>query len=518
MELDEYRRRAEGFLRELNEEFYRNGAGLKASLDTAPIYERNSDLFTRAEVERALRDLRDAAASRSAAPQERSVGGNGGLASFEVESDTARSVRYLAEFACHGYLDMATRELTDAIVSAETRAVVEFEGRTIPFRMSQVLLANEPNERARAALEAARQQVTEAINPKREERMETLHSLVRDLGFSDYKSFCADLGGMDLEGLAAMMEAFLDETDAVYTRAMEKATSAILGMRLKDVRRHDLAFLFRGARFDDMFRGDRVVATLESTVAAMGLPHDEYPNIHIDAEPRDSKSPRAFSVPLDVPARVVLVIMPHGGHDDYHSILHEAGHAWHYGSVRRDLDFEYKWLGDNSVTEAYAFLFEYLACNERWLAEHTTGAFIDEYRAHAMLHKAYMLRRYAAKLLYELRLHGGGSLSEMPGEYASILTDALKVQYPETDYLADVDDGFYVARYLRAWMFEAHLRDFLTRRFGERWYAYAETGAALRELFSEGQRLPVEELAARLGTGPVDPSPLVQEILDKLEA
>ncbi|MGE5592569.1 MAG: hypothetical protein ACM3X3_02650 [Betaproteobacteria bacterium] len=517
MELDEYRRRAEGFLRELNEEFYRNGAGLKASLDTAPIYERNGDLFRRAEVARALRDFRGAAAPCAAAPRETTAAGDG-LSPFEPESDAARSARYLAEFACFGYLDMATRELTDAVVSAETQAVVEFEGKRIPFRMSQVLLANEPNERARAALEAARQQVTMGINPQREERMEMLHSLVRDLGFSDYKSFCADLGGMDLEGLAAMMEGFLDETDAVYTRAMEKAASAILGMRLKDVRRHDLAFLFRGARFDDMFRGDRVVATLESTVAAMGLPRDEYPNIHIDAEARENKSPRAFSVPLDVPARVVLVIMPHGGHDDYHSILHEAGHAWHYGSVRPDLQFEYKWLGDNSVTEAYAFLFEYLACSGRWLAEHTAGTLIDEYRAHAMLHKAYMLRRYAAKLLYELRLHGGGSFSEMPGEYAGLLTDALKVRYPESDYLADVDDGFYVVRYLKAWMFEAHLRDFLTRRFGERWYAYAETGAALRELFSEGQRLPVEELAARLGTGPVDPSPLVQEILDNLEA
>ncbi|MBC7081879.1 MAG: hypothetical protein H5T95_00095 [Firmicutes bacterium] len=516
MELDEYRRRAESFLRELNEEFYRNGAGLKVSLDTSPIYERNSDLFDKAEVLSILERLRSVRGPQIGAPPEAPAAGRGPAG--EGESDAARLARYLAGFACDGYLEMATREVTDAIVSAETQAVVEFEGRKIPFRMSQVILANEPNERARAVLEAARQEVTIGINPQREERMEMLHSLVGDLGYADYKSFCADIGGVDLDGLAGMMEDFLDETESVYTRAMERAASTILGMRLKDVSRHDLAFLFRGARFDDMFRQDRVVATLESTVAAMGLSREDYPNIHIDAEVRENKSPRAFCAPLDVPGKVMLVIMPHGGHDDYHSILHEAGHAWHYGSVRPDLPFEHRWLGDNSVTEAYAFLFEYLATSERWLAEHTTGPFLDEYRTFALLHKLYMLRRYAAKLLYELRLHGGGSLSEMPREYASLLTEALKVRYPESDYLADVDDGFYVARYLRAWIFEAHLRHFLMKRFGERWYAYAETGAALRELFSEGQRLPVEELAARLGIGAADPSPLVQEILDNLGA
>ncbi len=502
VEVEEYRRRAEGLLRELNEEFYRNGAGLKASLDTSPIYKRNGDLFDREQVLSLLEAAR--AAMRTPAG--------------EAATDVARCAAYLARFAVDGYLEMGTKEATDDIVSAETQAVVELEERKIPFRMSQVVLANEPNERARAALEAARQKATTGLNPRREERMEMLHSLAGDLGYASYKSFSADTGSIDLDGLAGMMEEFLDETEDAYTQGMEKAAGAILGMRLRDVSRHDLGFLFRGARFDDMFRQDRVITTLESTVAGMGLGHEDYPNIHVDAEVRENKSPRAFSAPLDVPGRIMLVIMPHGGQDDYHSILHEAGHAWHYGSVRADQPFEYRWLGDNSVTEAYAFLFEYLTMSERWLEEHTSGPHIEEYRRFAALHKLYLLRRYAAKLLYELRLHGGELLSAMPREYASLLSEALKVRYPGSDYLADVDDGFYVARYLRAWIFEAHLRAFLVKRFGERWYAYPETGAALRELFSEGQRLPVEELAARLGTGALDPAPLVEELLDNLGA
>ncbi|MCR4401437.1 MAG: hypothetical protein NUW12_01455 [Firmicutes bacterium] len=514
MELEEYRLRAEAFLRDLNEELYLNGAGLKASLDTSSIYERNADLFEKCEVLAILEMFRGA--TKPSVLGHMCASGTLSGTGADGEAGSESSARCLAGFACDGFLAAATRDITDAIVSAETLAVVEFEGREIPFRNSKVVLANEPNERARAALEAERQRVTIANNPRREERMETFHSLVRDLGYTDYKSFCADVGGIDLDSLGQAMQDLLDETEAAYTRAMERAAGSVLGMRLRDVRRHDLAFLFRGARFDEMFREEKVVPTLEATVAGMGLSIRNHPNIHIDSQARDNKSPRAFCAPLDVPGKVMLVIMPHGGHDDYHSILHEAGHAWHYGNVRPDLPFEHRWLGDDSVTEAYAFLFEYLATCERWLAENTAGTLLEEYRAFALLHKLYMVRRYAAKLLYELRLHGGSDLAEMPREYASILTDALKVRYPESDYLTDVDDGFYSARYLRAWVFEAHLRHFLMKRFGERWYAYAETGAALRELFSEGQRLPVDALAARLGIGAADPAPLVEEILDSL--
>lgn len=513
VEPEEYRRRAEEFLRELNEEFYRNGAGLKDSLDVSSVFEKHADLFEKDQVMSLLESARESRLAAPVAPSE-----SPGLPGLMEATEDGKRARYLARFAVDGFLDMATKELTDAVTSSETQAHVESEGKAIPYRASQVVLANEPNSRARAALEAARQQVTRKSNPKREERMEMLHSLVGELGYPDYKSFCTEARGMDLEGLSARMQGFLDDTESLYTRAMERAASSVLGMRLRDVSRHDLGFLFRGIEFDDMFSGGRVVATLESTVAAMGLAHEGYPNIHIDAEARERKSPRAFCATLDVPGRIVLVIMPHGGHDDYHSILHEAGHAWHFGSVRPDHAFEYRWLGDNSVTETYAFLFQYLAADENWLLDYVRGPHVDEYRGFAAMRKLFMLRRSAAKLLYELRLHGGKSLADMPQEYAALLTDALKVPYPESYYLADVDDGFYVAEYLRAWVFEAQLRSFFIERFGERWYAYPEAGQALRELFAEGQRFGVEELAQKLGMPGLDLDVVLQELVDNLKA
>jgi hypothetical protein len=68
----------------------------------------------------------------------------------------------------------------------------------------------------------------------------------------------------------------------------------------------------------------------------------------------------------------------------------------------------------------------------------------------------YFVRRYAAKLLYEIEFHTA-SRSDLDAAHANVelLADALKISPSPTDYLADMDGGFYVTEYLRSWAFEA---------------------------------------------------------------
>ena len=70
------------------------------------------------------------------------------------------------------------------------------------------------------------------------------------------------------------------------------------------------------------------------------------------------------------------------------------------------------------------------------------------------MHELYLVRRYAAKLIYELSLHNS-DFSGVGAEYAERLTAATLFAYTEHDHLSDVDPGLYCARYLRAWRLEA---------------------------------------------------------------
>src|SRR5947207_1361201 len=82
----------------------------------------------------------------------------------------------------------------------------------------------------------------------------------------------------------------------------------------------------------------------------------------------------------------------------------------------------------------------------------------------------------------------------MRSRYVELLGDALKVEPSDTDYLADIDDGFYASQYLRAWAFEAQLRAYLREKFGNAWFTCKEAGSLLRELWSEGQKPTADEL------------------------
>ena len=68
------------------------------------------------------------------------------------------------------------------------------------------------------------------------------------------------------------------------------------------------------------------------------------------------------------PARSISCSRPVGGHDDFAVLFHEGGHTEHYASVDPGLAFEFRMLGDNAITESFAFLLERLVENPLWLA------------------------------------------------------------------------------------------------------------------------------------------------------
>jgi hypothetical protein len=96
--------------------------------------------------------------------------------------------------------------------------------------------------------------------------------------------------------------------------------------------------------------------------------------------------------------------------------------------------------------------------------------------------------------------------------YATLLGAAARVAWPQETYLADLDPGFYVACYLRAWALETHLRAHLRERFGERWFEQREAGDALRALWRDGQRLSAEELLGELTGAELDFGALLADL------
>jgi hypothetical protein len=190
----------------------------------------------------------------------------------------------------------------------------------------------------------------------------------------------------------------------------------------------------------------------------------------------------------------MLVIQPKGGMDDWRALFHEAGHAEHFANTAPGLPVEEKRLGDRAVTEGWAFLMEHMVDDPAWLSRRLDFARPGDLAADSAVSLLWLSRRYCAKLLYEIELHQADDLGAMKARYVELLGNALKIEPSETDWLADVDGGFYATEYLRAWAFEAQMRFHLRERFGNDWFVKKEAGSLLRELWSLGQKPTADEI------------------------
>jgi hypothetical protein len=221
-----------------------------------------------------------------------------------------------------------------------------------------------------------------------------------------------------------------------------------------------------------------------------------------DVGDRPGKRARAFCAPTRVPEEVYLVLRPHGGQSDYTTLLHEAGHALHFANVRDDFPFEYRWLGDNSVTESYAMLFDHRMKDRGWLLRYTElgTSRVDDFLRLAGFEELHYLRRYCAKLIYEVEAYGDDAdWNDLPDLYVETLTAATNFQYRAADAFIDFDPRYYSTRYLRAWQLQALLNESLVERFDIDWYRNPSAGPwMIRELWAEGQRETAEELAQRV--------------------
>ncbi len=472
-ELDAFRDDADRFIAELDEEYYLHLAGHKETLELESIYERHESL-TRLETAKRLQG----------APVE------------------------LRRFACEGYLGGLTRSHQEQLAGVEASLETTVDGERVPYRMLRVVTSNEPDRDRRERLERARLDLLdEHLNPVYLDAARIDREAVRQLDAPNYYELYKGFG-FRLDELAAECADLLDETERLWEQAGDGLFRERLGIGLADARPADVARLFRAPELDSSYPSDRMLPALEATLRDLGIDLASQENVHLDIEQRPGKSPRAFCSPIEVPGKVMLVIQPIGGHDDWSALFHEAGHTEHYAHTSAGLPMEAKRLGDMAVTEGWAMLLQGLVDEPAWLNRRLDVPRVGRIANAGAATLLYFARRYSAKLLYEIEFFQADDPQSMRPRYAELLTEALKLPANPESYLDDIDGGFYVTGYLRSWAFEAQLRDFLRSELGSDWFARRDAGDLLRELWSLGQAPSADELlrdvtGARLELGAV---------------
>jgi hypothetical protein len=464
-EIDALSADADRFIAELDEESYLHFAGHKETYELAPIYERHERL-TQLDTALAL--------------------------GASVDGDRRR--RELWKFACEGYLGNFVSEEAERVAELEATLTATVDGEEIPYRMLKPRLMNEEDRDVRERVEEARTELTEEhLNSLELQAAQVVQRETRRLGAESYADLYRSFG-FPLDDLAEQCRRLLADTEDLWEETGDRFFRSRVGLGLSEVTRWDVGRAWRGAEWDAAFPADRMLPALEVTLAELGIDLREQQNVELDLEERPNKDPRAFCSPIEVPGRVVLVMKPQGGPEDWRALFHEAGHTEHFAHTDAALAPEERRLGDNAVTEGWAMLLEYLTSDPVWLERQLDFPRPHEFAAEGAAQLLWFVRRYSAKLLYELEFHAAEDPATLRARYVELLTDGTRVEPAAADYLRDLDGGFYASEYLRAWALESQLRAYLRERFGNAWFTRREAGSLLRELWAEGQKPTADEL------------------------
>ena len=492
--LDRVRRAGERLMEAVSREYYLAYAGLKPTAELQRIYAEHAGAYDDDALDAAREAWRDAPEG----------------------SEERRGARLLLEWLAETRSARALAEHDEREIAWESSAHVQLgDGRQVPYQRASIEIANTADRAERLRLEAARAAlVAREFAPLRQERVQRELEHAERLGVaSGYAATFTALSGIDLEPLRAQCAAFLADTQPMWDEVLPAVLRRQLGIRREEAQRADGAVLLRMPQFDGGFPAGAMEATVRTQVASMGVDPGAAGRIRLDVGEREGKRARAFCSPVRIPDEVYLVLRPHGGVGDWRTYLHELGHALHFAHMDGALPFEYRWLGDNSVTEGFAMLFDHLLHDRGWLRRHATLTTAEREafdRANAF-EELLMLRRYCGKLLYELRLYDGSvPWRSLPDLYVETLTAATGLRYAGADAFVDVDARFYVARYLRAWQLQAVLTEALRDAFNEDWWRNPAAGPwVVGQLFAPGQRELGDELATRVAGRALSFAPLL---------
>ncbi len=495
--LDRLRREGQAFMEAIAREFYLAHSGQKATAELQPLYDRHAGVMN----EESLALVRDA--FRAADPG----------------SEAHRELRLLLDWQAESQASRELAPLDEREIAWEGSALVALpDGGRVPFQRAAIDIANSTDRAARLALEKARSALVRAeLAPLKLEHFQREREIVAGLGLAPgYNATFDLLAGFPLLALRAECERFLRDTRAMWDEVYPEFVKRILGIAPADATRADALALMRAREFDAGFPWEPMEARILGQVREMGIVPDAEGRIAFDTGDREGKRSRAFCAPVRVPDEVYLVLRPHGGQNDWNTFLHELGHALHFAYMRPGLPFEYRWMGDNSVTEAYAMLFDHRLQDAGWLARYASLPRADgpRFLRSAGFEELQFLRRYCAKLIYETHLYGGDvPWSALPDLYVQLLTDATTFRYDPADAFVDVDPHYYAARYLRAWQLQALLGETLTERFDADWWRNPKAGPwIVGELFAHGQRELAQEQAARVSGKAPSFAPLVRGV------
>lgn len=319
---------------------------------------------------------------------------------------------------------------------------------------------------------------------------------------SDYESFYAFTKNIDSVMLVESARMLLSNTETSYFDSLSRYCEDA-GIVVDDLCTTDVPRLINGQRWTECFPAAALESTLRSVSAKFFSPLDALPGLEMDLDHRPRKSSRAFAAAINAPHSLVLGINPVGGWRDFEAALHELGHIHHFALTDASLPWELRNVVDDAVGEAHAYLIARLIRTPSALM-----AFMNvprreamEFADYARFVELYMVRRYAARVIFEIDFHAAHADHKRQAiEQAAVAyREATGVSTTGGQLLAELDTGLYALQYFNAWLLCGSLTAYFKSQWGHSWWENHSAVEVLRRMWREASATDSERLLTEAG-------------------
>lgn len=495
MQIESYRTRLEDFAESLNRELYRYYAGLKERLELVAVYSDYSDLFCT----ESIREVEN------------------GLENETFES-RRKSLEKILALLFEGYLGLHAAPVQEEFCRSKAEQTARWEGERVPLKHLSSLLRAEPDALRRRKLGSEQAKALAEAAELAARLVQQQNAAAKALGFENYLEAWERISGNGYKTLAGAFAEALGRLQDKYLERIRVSFEGAPGIPLHEAGTWDIARWEELNEPQGIFPAAHLEAAVDATISEMAIRPERKDAISLDLESRPGKKPGAYCIPVRIPQEIRIVLAPGGGSGQYAALLHELGHAHHLAWTSSTLALEHRLAGDRAVAECYAFLLEHFVSEREWLARMCRFVKSDNFLRFQTLRRVFVIQRCMGRLRFGIEAYQGGSVADAPYHYSEIMRLQTGLRHLPEYWAADLSDSLASADYLRGWVLEAMLREFLRTKFGSAWNSSRSAANFLKEIWETGLLYRAEELCRELGMGSLEPGILADELWEGLQS
>lgn len=294
---------------------------------------------------------------------------------------------------------------------------------------------------------------------------------------------------ISLNKLTSVIKDLKDNTKSKFLKQWRKYSYEILG---REQEYYDDMYFMRNFIFAKIkLKNLDSLKIVKNTIKGMGF---DFNKIKVDHVDRKGKYPSPFCSGVNIPNDVRVSFKAENPINDLNSIHHEFGHAIHFISIDKNLQYGQRYLASTGLCETFSTFLEDFIQDKTYLMEETKvdEETADEITARLGFVRDYATMFYAANSLFRIDYWRKNLNFEDCNEYyAKKIKECMNIELPGAYWQLHhilPESLMYVPSYLLAMLRADELRKQMINKFGNTFWRSKEAGKYLKSFMEPGTK------------------------------